>query len=61
MTVLLRQFRTDEKGATSIEYALIASIMMIAVIGGAKVFSEEVRVMYQYVTNSLTESVPSSS
>lgn len=30
----LRDFTSDESGATSIEYALIASIVSLAVIGG---------------------------
>ena len=55
----LRRFTVDEFGATSIEYALIASIMMIAVIGGARVFSEEVQVIYEYVTDSIAAVTPS--
>lgn len=30
----LRDFASDESGATSIEYALIASILSLAIIGG---------------------------
>ncbi|MBX9864460.1 MAG: Flp family type IVb pilin [Hyphomicrobium sp.] len=32
MTTLLTKFWTDENGATSIEYALIASIVSIAIL-----------------------------
>ena len=34
MTMLLRQFGQDETGATSIEYALIASLIALVIITG---------------------------
>lgn len=35
MRAILRRFRADRRGATSIEYALIGVLISIAVIGGA--------------------------
>lgn len=49
----LRRFTEDESGATSIEYALIGSIMMIAIVASATVFSDEVEDMYLYVANNV--------
>lgn len=34
LTCALRNFARNESGATSIEYALIASILSLAIIGG---------------------------
>ena len=33
MTGLIRKFLTDDSGATAIEYALIASLIAVAIIG----------------------------
>jgi len=33
--MLLKRFRTDESGATAIEYAIIAGMLSIVIIGGA--------------------------
>ena len=49
----LRRFKSDEDGATSIEYALIAAIMMIAVISGVTMFSDEVEDMYNFVSGNV--------
>lgn len=35
MRAILKRFRADSSGATSIEYALIGVLISIAVIGGA--------------------------
>lgn len=53
MMIGLRRFTEDESGATSIEYALIGSIMMIAIVASATVFSDEVEDMYLYVANNV--------
>jgi pilus assembly protein Flp/PilA len=34
MSKTLRKFLTDSKGATAIEYGLIASLIVVAIIGG---------------------------
>ncbi len=35
MSVLLKRFREDTSGATAIEYALIAGLLSIVIIGSA--------------------------
>lgn len=53
MMVWLLRFARDEGAATSIEYALIASIMMAAIIAGSRVFTDEVAHLYEIITNSV--------
>jgi len=53
MMVWLLRFARDEGAATSIEYALIASLMMAAIIAGSRVFSDEAAALYEYITNSV--------
>ena len=59
MGVWIRRFGADERGATSIEYAMIASIMVAAIVGGATVFSDHVLVIYDIVTTSVEAVSPS--
>ena len=35
MTELLERFRTDESGATAIEYGLIAAVLSVIIVGGS--------------------------
>lgn len=39
----MKRFRRDESGATAIEYALIASLISILVIGGATMIGTSTR------------------
>jgi len=43
---MLRNFLHDEDGATSIEYALIAGIVSVAIIAGASTLGEILQEMY---------------
>lgn len=43
---MLRNFLHDESGATSIEYALIAGIVSVAIIAGASTLGEILQEMY---------------
>lgn len=49
----LRRFLADEKGATAIEYALIASGIAGAIIAVVTSTGASVKVMYQGVSDSL--------
>ncbi|WP_020187478.1 Flp family type IVb pilin [Methylopila sp. 73B] len=42
----LRRFARDERGATAIEYALIASVMAVALVATVFVLGDVVRVRY---------------
>ena len=53
MTVLLRLFRADERGATAIEYALIASLIAIFIIGSLQVLGTQLSTEFSEVANAL--------
>lgn len=42
-----------EEGATSVEYALMATLIAVMVVGGVTVFGEAVRAMFQLIPPSL--------
>lgn len=48
-----RQFLVSESGATAIEYALIASLVSVAIIGALLALNESVIEMYRYIGNNL--------
>mgnify|MGYP001765340752 CR=1 FL=1 len=45
MTMFAR-FMKDESGATAIEYGLIASLIAVAIIAGAKALGTNINVMF---------------
>ncbi len=55
MTKLFARFAKDESGATAIEYGLIAALIAIAIIGGAKFVGEEVNSKFTDVGNCLSD------
>ena len=52
----LRHFMTDESGATAIEYGLIASLIAIAIIGGATALGSQMGNSFNYVKNKVRTS-----
>ena len=55
MTKLFARFVKDESGATAIEYGLIAALIAIAIIGGAKFVGEEVNSKFTDVGDCLKD------
>ncbi|HCO53908.1 MAG TPA: Flp family type IVb pilin [Pelagibacterium sp.] len=53
------RFISDQRGATSIEYALIASLISIAIIGALLAFQGSMSGMFQYISDSITSSLAS--
>lgn len=47
--VMLKIFWADRRGATAIEYALIALLVTVAVIGAIRAFMDQMSVMYEYI------------
>ncbi len=50
----LRQFRSDGRGATAVEYGLIAALIVIAAIAGMNNFGGGLQNMWDYVENSVS-------
>ncbi|MEQ8967935.1 MAG: Flp family type IVb pilin [Azospirillaceae bacterium] len=52
----IRQFLDDRRGATSIEYALIAALIAITIIGSVVALGTELNGMFSTVAGSFPES-----
>ena len=55
MPAQIRRFRRDCTGATAIEYALIASLLSIAIIVGATAVGLQLETMYQVLVDAFAE------
>jgi pilus assembly protein Flp/PilA len=54
----LARFLKDEKGATAIEYALLASGIFLAIVTAVQLLGSAVADLYQGVANGLTSVAP---
>ncbi len=54
---MFASFLRDECGATAIEYALIASLMGAAIVGGVSVWSDEVTSLFDYMSDTLDAAI----
>lgn len=50
---MLGTFYRDDIGATSIEYALIVSLISVAIIGALLLMQGEMGSVFQYISNQL--------
>jgi pilus assembly protein Flp/PilA len=55
MKMLFRKIGEDERGATAVEYGLICSLIVIAMVAGLKNFSETTINMWNFVANNVME------
>lgn len=56
MSGLLKRFQKDASGATAIEYALIASLVSIAIVGGATAIGGSLSDLFTRVNNGFPTS-----
>ena len=50
---MIRQFLNDELGATAIEYGLIAALIAVAIIGGARALGTNIGDTFNNVSNAV--------
>jgi pilus assembly protein Flp/PilA len=50
---MIRQFLNDESGATAIEYGLLAALIAVAIIGGAKALGTNIGDTFNNVSNAI--------
>lgn len=48
-----RRFKKDEKGATAIEYGLIAALISVAIIAGASTLGGKLSSTFSHISNCL--------
>ncbi|MFO1106950.1 MAG: Flp family type IVb pilin [Amaricoccus sp.] len=51
---LLRTFAADDSGATAIEYALIAGLVVVGVIGAMTTFGQSAGALMTHVADAVT-------
>ncbi|QTQ36187.1 Flp/Fap pilin component family protein [Aromatoleum petrolei] len=50
---MLKQFIRDEEGVTAIEYGLIAALIAVMIIAGAKIIGVELDRVFKFVGTTL--------
>ena len=53
MTAVFRQFLTNDRGATAIEYALLASLISVAVIAAMQMTATSLNNVFSEVSTAL--------
>jgi pilus assembly protein Flp/PilA len=53
---ILRRLRTDQKGATAIEYGLIAALIVIAMMGGLRAMGGGAGGLWSNISNAVQSS-----
>ncbi|WP_342359822.1 Flp family type IVb pilin [Terrarubrum flagellatum] len=48
----IRRFRRDERGATVIEYGILATVICLAIVGAVTALGGQVAAMYTAVANA---------
>ena len=48
-----RKFIVDQSGATAIEYALIGSLVFLAIVGSVQLFASKSTAMYDYIASNM--------
>ena len=54
MRNFIQRFARDESGATAIEYALIAALIAVAIVGAATTLGEEIGILFGTVETELS-------
>jgi len=57
---MLKRFVRDERGATAIEYGLIAAILSMAILAGVSTVSTQIQAIYQHTADKIRDSGGSS-
>ncbi len=55
--IIFRRFWTNDKGATAIEYGLIASLIFLAIIAAVNLLSDEMTDMYNFISNTVANAI----
>jgi len=49
----LQQFSSQEEGVTAIEYALIAALVSVVIIGGATLFGTNLNTLFENIAGKI--------
>lgn len=59
MIELIRRFIRDERGATAVEYGLLAALVSLAAGGVVAILGDIVQLVYQFVLNNVAAAAAS--
>ena len=54
VTALIRRFIRDERGATAVEYGLLAALVSVAAGSVVAILGDIVQLVYQYILSGVT-------
>jgi pilus assembly protein Flp/PilA len=54
MSLLIKRFVAEDQGSTSLEYALIATLISVFIIGAAYVMSSEIGLLFTQVETKMS-------
>ena len=54
---VIKAFRNDESGATTVEYGLILALMFLAIIGAVKNFGSSTNAMYDKIETTMSDAI----
>ena len=57
MRALLSRFRTDDRGATAIEYGLIVALIFLVIVTSVAAFSERTGTMYETIRTAIVAAI----
>lgn len=54
---MLRRWARDQKGATAIEYAMIASLIAVVVIGAVRLMAGNLGIVYSRIETAVSSAI----
>ncbi|MBP2301116.1 Flp family type IVb pilin [Azospirillum picis] len=54
MLRILRRFRKDERGATAIEYGLLAALIAVVIIGGVTAVGNNLNTLFNNISDRIS-------
>ena len=58
MVQILRKLKTDDRGATAVEYGLIIALIFLAMMGGVQAFGTSAITMWNNISDRVEEVRP---
>ncbi|WP_042442253.1 Flp family type IVb pilin [Azospirillum sp. B510] len=55
---ILRRLRKDDRGATAIEYGLLAALIAVAIIGGVSAVGGNLNSMFNAISSKISAKTP---
>ena len=58
MRQLLQRLKSDERGISAIEYAILAGVLVVIIVGAVQLFGDEVEGLFERTGQVLQDAVP---